>query len=106
MEKKDFFLVVVLLCVGLLPSVDANMALPWIDSLYLSMGTILLIPIILIETLSAYFIARILKKYKLSFMSALVIFLLANIVSTIIGFIIVQDTFNPLELENIMVRYP
>ncbi|MEA3255290.1 MAG: hypothetical protein U9Q22_05600 [Candidatus Altiarchaeota archaeon] len=86
---KRFFLFLILFITLLTTSVVAGSTVPFLIEAYgIVIGTFLFIPIVLIEALFIYFLIKRFFKFKISFLRAILISLLANICSTIFGFFI------------------
>lgn len=87
--KGSFILALISAVLFLMPFARADLIMPSvINSLFGVMGTILFIPIILIEAMVAYFMFKKSFRFKASFLKILLIFIAANLVSAVIGFAI------------------
>ena len=83
--KNKLFTFLTLATLLTIPLVKADMYMPYLAEVYQASLTILLIPIILVEGILAYFLLRKNFNLEVKLWYPLVIFFVANIVSTLFG---------------------
>ncbi len=81
----------------MVPLVKADVAVPLLDGFYFATGTFFLIPIILLEGTATYFLVKRRGWGTISIWSSFLIFLAANVLSTIIGYAV--STFIPYTVD-------
>jgi len=81
---------IALLGILLMPFAKADVIMPFLPVFYSSLALFLFIPVVFIEGAIAYFL---LKKYKVKFWYLILVFFIANLVSTLVGFLLSMNEF-------------
>ncbi len=89
--KNRLLTTTILATLFMIPLVRADIAVPYLESFYRVQALFLLIPIILLEGIFAYYLFKKSYNLEMKFWYPLVIFLVANIVSTLLGALFAGD---------------
>jgi len=87
--KNKLFIISILASLFVIPFVSADIYAPYLSTIYTLNITLFLIPIALLEGIIAYFLFKKSYTLELKFWYLLVMFLVANIVSSLVGFLLI-----------------